>query len=130
MSSEGMMMLAYSANQCIPISDAERALDFYINTLGFEKRADTAKADGARLIEVAPPGARRAVTLARVERARRSGDDRFVGVILGTNDIQSTYRQLRARGVHFTAPPTPQPAGMLQAEFLDRDGNGIVLIQP
>lgn len=123
-------MIAYTANRFIPISDAERALDFYINTLGFEKRADSGRADGSRLIEVAPPGARRAITLVRAQRPRHKPGDRFVGVVLGTSDIQLTYRQLRARGVTFTAPPTPQPAGMLQAEFLDGDGNGIVLVQP
>ena len=123
-------MIAYSANRFIPVSDAERALDFYVNTLGFEKRADFGRHDGARLIEVAPPGARRAITLIRGRQVRRGSGDRFVGVVLGTSDIQQTYRQLRARGVTFTAPPAPQPAGMLQAEFLDGDGNGIVLVQP
>ena len=124
-------MLAYSAARLIPISDCDQALDFYLGTLGFEKRAETGRPDGSRLIEIATPGARRAITLARSQRPlqeRRVGQ--FVGVVLGTTDIHATYRRLRAHGVTFIEPPTAQHEGMLQAQFLDRDGNGLMLIQP
>ncbi|CAA9587389.1 MAG: hypothetical protein AVDCRST_MAG18-4117 [uncultured Thermomicrobiales bacterium] len=125
------MMIAYAADNLIPISDADRALDFYINTLGFEKRTDSGQADGSRLIEVAPPGARRSITLARARRPHQGGQgQQFAGIILGTTDIHATYQRLRARGVTFIEPPTAQRAGMLQAQFLDRDGNGLVLVQP
>jgi predicted enzyme related to lactoylglutathione lyase len=128
---EGVMMIAYSAAKLIPISDCDRALDFYLGTLGFEKRAETGQPDGSRLIEIATPGARRSITLARAQRPQQeSRAGQFVGVVLGTNDIHATYRRLRARGVTFIEPPTAQREGMLQAQFLDRDGNGLMLIQP
>jgi predicted enzyme related to lactoylglutathione lyase len=124
-------MIAYIANSLVQVSDPDRALDFYVKALGFEQRAVATAGAGSRWIEVAPPGGERSITLARDPRPRheRRGG-RFAGIVFGTSDIQATYRQLRARGVTFTEPPTPQPQGMLQAEFIDHDGNGFVLVQP
>lgn len=117
-------MLVYAANSLVPVSDPASAIDFYVNALGFERRTGA----NDRLIEVAPPGAARSLTLTRDGRPRPAGQ--FAGVILGTPDIAATYRRLRERGVTFITPPRPQPQGMLQAEFIDRDGNGLVLVQP
>src|SRR3954466_3239231 len=41
----------------VPVTDQDRALEFYVGTLGFEKRTDTPYGEGARWGEVAPPGA-------------------------------------------------------------------------
>jgi len=38
----------------IPVADQDRALDFYVGTLGFEKRADIPFGEGDRWLEVAP----------------------------------------------------------------------------
>lgn len=50
----------------VPVADQDRALEFYLSKLGFEKRADFPYGEGSRWIEVAPPGA------AECDRARRS----------------------------------------------------------
>ena len=42
---------------CVPVSDQERAIEFYVDTLGFEKRADVPFGEGYRWVEVAPAGA-------------------------------------------------------------------------
>src|SRR5262249_59710004 len=41
----------------VPVTDQQRALAFYVDTLGFEKRLDVPFGDGKRWIEVAPAGA-------------------------------------------------------------------------
>ena len=41
----------------VPVIDQDRALEFYLDKLGFEKRSDFPYGDGSRWIEVAPPGA-------------------------------------------------------------------------
>jgi catechol 2,3-dioxygenase-like lactoylglutathione lyase family enzyme len=38
----------------IPVSDQDRAIDFYVGTLGFDKRLDVDMGGGRRWIEVAP----------------------------------------------------------------------------
>jgi catechol 2,3-dioxygenase-like lactoylglutathione lyase family enzyme len=40
---------------CIPVSDQDRMIDFYVEKLGFEKRADVPFGGGYRWVEVAPP---------------------------------------------------------------------------
>jgi catechol 2,3-dioxygenase-like lactoylglutathione lyase family enzyme len=47
----------------VPVSDQDRALDFYVEKLGFEKRTDAAYGDGDRWVEVAPPGAETTIAL-------------------------------------------------------------------
>ena len=41
----------------VPVSDQDRAIEFYVETLGFEKRADIPFGGGERWVEVAPAGA-------------------------------------------------------------------------
>ena len=41
----------------IPVADQDRALEFYVGRLGFEKRMDMAYGQGQRWVEVAPSGA-------------------------------------------------------------------------
>src|SRR3954454_23792678 len=41
----------------VPVSDQDRAADFYVQALGLEKTADFTYADGDRGVEVGPPGA-------------------------------------------------------------------------
>jgi catechol 2,3-dioxygenase-like lactoylglutathione lyase family enzyme len=41
----------------VPVSDQERAIEFYVEKLGFEKRTDVPFGNGYRWVEVAPEGA-------------------------------------------------------------------------
>jgi len=40
----------------VPVSDQDRAIAFYTETLGFEKRTDVPFGNGYRWVEVAPAG--------------------------------------------------------------------------
>ena len=46
-----------------PAADQDRALGFYLDTLGFEKRADFTYGGYSRRMEVAPPGAANTIAL-------------------------------------------------------------------
>ena len=46
----------------VPVTDQDRALEFYVGRLGFEKRRDLPFGD-ARWIEVAPPGSATTIAL-------------------------------------------------------------------
>ena len=48
----------------VPVTDQDRALEFYVGALGFEKRMDATFGGGRRWIEVAPPGATTTIALA------------------------------------------------------------------
>jgi len=47
----------------VPVTSQERALEFYVGKLGFEKRADAPMPNGGRWVMVAPPAADTAVAL-------------------------------------------------------------------
>ena len=47
----------------VAVSDQDKALDFYINTLGFEKIDDQPMSETERWLEVAPPGAQTHIML-------------------------------------------------------------------
>jgi catechol 2,3-dioxygenase-like lactoylglutathione lyase family enzyme len=108
----------------VPVSDQDRALEFYVGTLGFEKRIDGEYGDGARWIEVAPPGA--ATTIALVPA--NEGDP--LEVSLATENADADHAELRGRGVDADAevmrmgdyvPP--------MFTFRDPDGNRFRMVE-
>jgi predicted enzyme related to lactoylglutathione lyase len=51
------------------------------------------------------------------------------GLILETEDIQRTCRELRARGVQVGGPPEPVVPETAAATFRDPDGNELMLVE-
>ena len=51
----------------VPVTDQDRAREFYVGTLGFEVRMDAEFAPGERWLEVAPPGAATTIALIRMD---------------------------------------------------------------
>ena len=114
------------------VSDQDRALGFYVNTLGFEKLRDEPMGPDARWIEVAPAGAQtRLVLFTPPGQEDRIGT--FANVIFECDDMQATYQELRSRGVEFSQDPVEQPWGptspKMWAQFKDVDGNDFGLVQ-
>ena len=108
----------------VPVSDQERARNFYVDTLGFELRADRPWGGGMRWVEVVPEGSATSLSLVTWFEAMPPGS--LQGLVVATGDIRKTHEELVARGVPFDFPPTEMPGGK-QAVFRDPDGNGLVL---
>jgi predicted enzyme related to lactoylglutathione lyase len=113
----------------VPVGDQDRALEFYLGTLGFEKRADVPFGDGERWIEVAPPGEDTAIALVSPRAGESAGVDTRTS--LSTDDIEATHAELVARGVDVDAEvmrmgdPVP-PMFWLR----DQDGNTLMIVEP
>ncbi len=127
------MTITHIASTTVPVSDPDKAIDFYVNKLGFEKRSDQplgiAEGDTSiRWITVAPPGAQTEIVLAHGYGRDADQIGKFAGIVFAVSDIYATCEQLKANGVKFTEDPTPQPWGMVQALIEDQDGNGLVLV--
>ena len=106
----------------VPVSDQDRALEFYVGTLGFEVRIDGPFGDGGRWLEVAPPGA--ATTLALVPAGGG------IEVSLATTDAEADLATLQAAGADADAavirmgdyvPP--------MFTFRDPDGNRFRMVE-
>lgn len=110
------------------VRNQQRALDFYVNQLGFEKRRDDRMGPTDRWIEVAPPGGGTVLVLF-TPPGLESRIGSFANIILEADDIRATYDELVSRGVEFVEPPTTQPWGGMMAQFKDVDGNTFVLVQ-
>ena len=108
----------------VPVSDQERAKTFYVEVLGFELRADDSWGQGMRWVEVAPTGSSTSLSLVTWFESMPPGS--LQGLVVATDDIQATYKELVAKGVPFDFPPTKQLGGT-QAVFRDPNGNGLVL---
>lgn len=86
----------------VPVADQERALAFYLDELGFEKRADFAYGERGRWIEVAPPGSVNAIALVPPSEGEPAGGDE-AHCAFATEDIEAAHATLRSRGVDVDA---------------------------
>ena len=108
------------------VSDQDRALAFFTETLGFELVADNPFGDGQRWLQVRPPGAETSLALFTPPGMKeRIGG--FANIVFSAPDIEETCAELARRGVEFSEPPTRQPWGGLMAQFKDPDGNTFVM---
>ena len=82
----------------IPVSDQERAIEFYVGALGFEKRTDVPFGDGLRWVEVAPGDAVTTIALAPPPPGTPTGN-RETGIGLQTDEIDAFHAELKASGV-------------------------------
>lgn len=123
-------MITNIATIDIYVRDQDVALDFYVNKLGFEVRADR-PAGKYRWIEVAPRGSK--TTLVLCTPAFETGSEEKVGgfseIQLETDDIQRTHDDLVGKGVSFTVQPQLMHWGNWHSQFVDPDGNEFFLIQ-
>jgi catechol 2,3-dioxygenase-like lactoylglutathione lyase family enzyme len=82
----------------IPVADQDREIEFYLEKLGFEKRADVPFGNGQRWVEVAPGDAATTIALAPPPPGRATGN-RETGIGLQTEDIDTFHAELKTGGV-------------------------------
>ena len=87
----------------IDVSDQDRALAFFTDTLGFEKRLDAPMSPTSRWIEVAPPGATTSIALNATQDAQDVGTD--TGIRFTAPDASAAHEPSRAEE-HLEGPET------------------------
>jgi lactoylglutathione lyase len=103
----------------VGVSDHEKALDFYVDKLGLEKRMDMAWGEGNRFLTVGVPGDPTMIAL-------NTGNDRVgeqTGLVFGAADPEATGRELEELGVEFVDPVAKREWGGTMGSFKDQDGN-------
>jgi len=106
-----------------------KAIDFYVNKLGFQLTRDFPTEFGGRFLSFLPPGGGAWLVMSKPVPGRPAQVGGFTNIAWETEDMAATYEALRAKGVEFTQPPTRQPWGGIQAMFADQDGNLFLLYQ-
>lgn len=117
------------ATVIIPVSDQDKALDFYVGKLGFDKTIDVPFGGQYRWIEVGLPGESTTIALA----PPREGEPtvgRETGISLQTDDIDGYHKRLRDAGVEVDeqvqrmGDPVPP-----MFWFRDPEGNTLMVVQ-
>jgi lactoylglutathione lyase len=111
----------------VPVSDQDRALQFYLDQLGFEKRRDVPLPQfGGRWIEVAP--ARATVTIALVPARAETPAGVQTGIRLRTGDAAAVHADLQARGVE-VGELLRWPGVPAMFALSDQDGNRLEIVE-
>jgi catechol 2,3-dioxygenase-like lactoylglutathione lyase family enzyme len=115
---------------CVTVADTDRAIDFYVGTLGFEKVVDEPMGPDMRWVEVAIPGAETTIAIAPPPEGQDAGGSQ-TGICLDTSDVDGAHAALKAAGadvddeVSRYGGPVP-PMFWLR----DPDGNSLIVVQP
>jgi catechol 2,3-dioxygenase-like lactoylglutathione lyase family enzyme len=111
----------------VPVTDQDRALQFYTGTLGLEKQLDVPLPQfGGRWITVAPPGSATTIALVPAHEGVSAGVE--TGIRLASPDAAAAHQRLRDGGVdvgellHWEGVPP-------MFGFHDPDGNGLEVTQ-
>ena len=131
------------ANAQLWVQDQDEALAFYTEKVGLEVRADVTLPEmgNFRWLTVGPAGQTDvSIVLMAIpgppvmdadtaEQVRALMAKGFAGTIfLTTDDAQSSYEELKGRGVEFVEQPEERPYG-IDSAFRDPSGNNIRLTQ-
>lgn len=123
------------------VQDQDVAKKFYVDTLGFEVRMDSTMDNGFRWLTVAPKGQDLEIVLMKAGPSPfmdQETIDAFQllqkkgvlgGGVFQTPDCQTTYQELKQKGVEFTSGPEDRFYGV-EALFKDGQGNWFSLTQP
>ncbi|MFB9966769.1 VOC family protein [Sinosporangium siamense] len=119
------MNITHAKIVTLPVSDQDRAKDFYVAALGFDVIVDR-QMGPVRWLQVAPKGAQTGFTLATAEQGFTPGS--ATGIVLETSDLDADCAALLEAGAAVQGP-TDLPWGR-QATLTDPDGNSFVLSEP
>jgi catechol 2,3-dioxygenase-like lactoylglutathione lyase family enzyme len=81
----------------VPVSDVDRAMEFYTEKLGFHLDVDHRAGEHFRVVQLTPPGSACSITIGTGLGDAPPGSVR--GLQLVVSDIEAAHEQLVARGV-------------------------------
>jgi catechol 2,3-dioxygenase-like lactoylglutathione lyase family enzyme len=109
----------------VPVSDVDRAKEFYAGRMGFNVDHDTFPAEGVRVVQLTPPGSACSIVIGTGVAPMEPGSVK--GLQLVVTDMDTAYAELSGRGVELGEVQTLGPPGSGGFKFVffnDPDGNG------
>jgi catechol 2,3-dioxygenase-like lactoylglutathione lyase family enzyme len=118
----------------VPVSDVDRAKEFYVERLGFVVDVDHRAGESFRVVQLTPPGSECSIAIGTGITTAAPGA--YQGMHLVVTDIEAARKELAARGVDVSEPfhfgAEGQTPGLhperadygTYLSFSDPDGNG------
>lgn len=110
-------------------NDEDRAIDLWVNKLGFKLMFDNPTDFGGRFLAFMPPEGGTWLAMSKPIPGMPAQVGGFSNIAWETDDVEATYEALKAKGVEFPQPPTRRFWGGIEAQFQDQDGNVFLLQQ-
>lgn len=108
----------------IPVTDVDRAKEFYVDKLGFVLNADTWPTETMRVVQMTPPGSSCSVTIGPSIIGPDTPRGPGASLQLVVTDLESAREQLLERGVDVPEIQVLDPRdGGKFLFFADPDGN-------
>ncbi|WP_320775062.1 VOC family protein [Streptomyces sp. CRN 30] len=113
----------------LPVTDLDRARDFYRDKVGFHVDIDQEVLPGMRIVQLTPPGSGCSIALGdqiwEIARGPRPAPGSYQGLQLCVADIKAAHAELTGRGLDVSEPVSYSPDdGATFMYFQDPDGNG------
>lgn len=118
-------MIKHIATQAVYVEDQDKALEFWIDKVGFEKRADHDMGNGYRWLEVAPKNAESCIVL-YPKALMKDWEEKKPSIVFLCDDAEKTYEELKAKDVKILDEPKKMRWGVFTT-FEDNDGNQFVI---
>ena len=103
----------------VPVTDVDRAKDFYTERAGFNLDHDHTVSDEIRFVQLTPPGSACSIALGRGLTESPPGS--IEGLLLKVSDVEAAHADLAGRGVE-VSEVQDLPWGSF-VFFSDPDGN-------
>lgn len=113
----------------LPVTDIDRARDFYRDQVGFHVDIDQEVMPGMRIVQLTPPGSGCSIALGdsiwEMVQGPRPAPGSYQGLQLCVPDIKAARTELLDRGLTVSEPVQYAPDdGATFMYFQDPDGNG------
>lgn len=103
----------------VPVTDVDRAKDFYVNKLGFVADHDHTVKEGLRFVQLTPEGSGCSIAIGEGITEMKPGT--MQGIMMVVDDVRAVKRELEEKGVEMSAIDEQQWGTFTY--FADPDGN-------
>jgi lactoylglutathione lyase len=122
------MVITGIASTSIFVKDQQESLNFWVDKVGFEVICDLLLESNFRWVEIAPRSSDSSMNLYPKSLIFKKDLKPMPVIVFRTNDIRSTFNNLKARGVTFSRNPLKSILG-IHAMFKDVDGNEFLILE-
>lgn len=104
----------------VPVTDVDKAIDFYVNKVGFNLDHDHRVSESIRFVQLTPEGSACSIVIGEGITEMKPGSQQ--GLQMVVDNTQAAYDELKEKGVE-VSDVQEMPWGIFTF-FSDPDGNG------